>query len=203
MRLLFLLLFFAAAPLHAARTIVVFGDSLSSGYGLPAGSGWVTLLEQRLARDKFDYRVVNASLTGETTLGGRNRIEAVLKAHRPEILIVALGGNDGLRGWPLEDTRRNLAAIVAAGRAAGARVLIVGMQIPPNYGPDYARGFSRVFTEVARQQNAALVPFMLAGFAEQTAMFQADGIHPSEAAQGIMLDNIYPRLRKLLKRAPG
>jgi acyl-CoA thioesterase-1 len=192
-----------AAPAHAARpTIVVFGDSLSAGYGLPQGSGWVDLLAQRLQRDRLDYDVVNASISGETTAGGRGRIGAVLDAHKPAVVVVELGANDGLRGATVDSTRANLAAIVEACRKAGARVLVVGMRIPPNYGPVYTRRFEAVFAEVARQQNAPLVPFLLDGFAEDRAMFQADGFHPVAAAQPRMLENVYRRLRGLLLPRP-
>ncbi|HEX7811854.1 MAG TPA: arylesterase, partial [Burkholderiales bacterium] len=160
------------------------------------------LLEQRLRREKLDYDVVNASISGETTFGGRNRINSVLQEHSPAVVIVELGANDGLRGGAVETTRANLIAIVTACHKAGARVLLVGMRIPPNYGPVYTRRFEAMFAEVARQQNAALVPFMLEGFAEKREMFQADGIHPSAEAQPRVLDNIYKRLRALLLPRP-
>jgi len=198
LRFLLLLVLTAVAPAHAARTILVFGDSLSAGYGLPQGSGWVSLLEQRLTRDRLDYTVVNASMSGETTLGGRNRIVAALAEHQPALVIVQLGGNDGLRGNSIEQTRRNLIAIVEASRKAGAKVLLVGMRIPPNYGQVYRRRFEALFAEVARQQNASLVPFMLQGFADKREWFQSDGIHPAVEAQPRILDNIYRRLRALL-----
>lgn len=192
----------AAAPARAAQSIVVFGDSLSAGYGLPQGAGWVSLLEQRLRREKLDYAVVNASISGETTFGGRNRIGAVLQEHTPAVVIVELGANDGLRGSAVETTRANLIAIVAACRKAGAKVLLVGMRIPPNYGPVYTRRFEAMFAEVARQQNTSLVPFMLQGFAEKRELFQADGVHPNAEAQPRVLDNIYKRLRALLLPRP-
>jgi acyl-CoA thioesterase-1 len=198
LRFLLLLVLIAVAPAHAARTILVFGDSLSAGYGLPTGSGWVSLLEQRLKRDRLDYTVVNASISGETTLGGRTRIAAALAEHQPAVVIVQLGGNDGLRGNSIEDTRRNLIAIVEASRKAGAKVLLVGMRIPPNYGAVYTRRFEALYAEVARQQNASLVPFMLQGFADKREWFQSDGIHPAVEAQPRILDNIYRRLRALL-----
>ena len=198
LRILLLLILIAVAPVHAARTILVFGDSLSAGYGLPAGSGWVSLLEQRLKRDRLDYTIVNASISGETTLGGRNRIADALAEHKPAVVIVQLGGNDGLRGNSIEETRRNLIAIVGASRKAGAKVLLVGMRIPPNYGKVYTRRFEALFAEVARQQNASLVPFMLQGFADKPEWFQSDGIHPAVEAQPRILDNIYRRLRALL-----
>jgi len=198
LRYLLLLVLTAVAPAHAARTILVFGDSLSAGYGLATGSGWASLLEHRLKRDKLDYTVVNASISGETTLGGRNRIAAALAEHQPAVVIVQLGGNDGLRGNSIEETRRNLIAIVEASRNAGAKVLLVGMRIPPNYGQVYTRRFEALFAEVARQQNASLVPFMLQGFADKREWFQSDGIHPTAEAQPRILDNIYRRLRALL-----
>jgi acyl-CoA thioesterase-1 len=198
LRILLLLILTAVAPVHAARTILVFGDSLSAGYGLPAGSGWVSLLEQRLRRDRLAYTIVNASISGETTLGGRNRIADALAEHKPAVVIVQLGGNDGLRGNAIEETRRNLIAIVGTSRKAGAKVLLVGMRIPPNYGKVYTRRFEALFAEVARQQNASLVPFMLQGFADKPEWFQSDGIHPAVEAQPRILDNIYRRLRALL-----
>ncbi len=200
--LLFVLLVIVPAAVRAAPTILVLGDSISAGYGLAQGEGWVALLEQRLLRDNLDYRVVNASISGETTLGGLNRIPVALREHQPAVVVVALGGNDGLRGNPLEETRRNLIAIVAACRKAGAKVVVAGMRVPPNYGPVYARRFEGLFAEVARQQNASLVPFMLQGFADDRKMFQADGIHPVAAAQSRILDNVYHRLRPLLLPRP-
>ncbi len=191
-----------ASTARAASTILVLGDSISAGYGLAQGEGWVALLEQRLVRDKLDYRVVNASISGDTTLGGLNRIEEALKEHQPAVVVVALGGNDGLRGNPLDETRNNLIGIVKACRKAGAKVVIAGIRIPPNYGSIYSRRFQGLFAEVARQQNVALVPFMLSGFAEDRKMFQDDGIHPTAAAQPRILDNIYRRLRPLLLPRP-
>ncbi len=182
--------------------MLVLGDSISAGYGMAQGEGWVSLLEQRLRSDKLVYQVVNASISGETTLGGRNRIADVLAEHKPVVVIIALGGNDGLRGHPLEDIRDNLIEIVKACRKSSAKVVIAGMRIPPNYGMVYTRRFQGLFAEVARQQNASLVPFMLQGFAENRKMFQDDGIHPTSAAQGRILDNVYRRLRPLLRPYP-
>lgn len=198
LRIILLSILVCSLPAQAARTLLVLGDSLSAGYGLPQGAGWVTLLEHRLRRDKIDYNVVNASISGETTLGGRNRIESVLREHRPAVVVLQLGANDGLRGNPLEDTRRNLIAMVEACRKANARVLLVGMRIPPNYGPVYTRRFEALFAEVARQQNVTLVPFMLQGFAENRNLFQSDGIHPTAEAQPRVLENIYRRLQPML-----
>ena len=201
--LLFLLLIIApASAVRAAQIILVLGDSISAGYGLAQGEGWVALLEQRIQQDKLDYRVVNASISGETTLGGLNRISGALNEHQPAVVVVALGGNDGLRGNSLEETRHNLIAIVEACRMAGAKVVIAGMRIPPNYGQVYSRRFEGLFAEVARQQNVSLVPFLLQGFAEDRKMFQADGIHPAAIAQPRILDNVYHLLRPLLSPRP-
>ncbi|WP_119286734.1 arylesterase [Azohydromonas sediminis] len=194
----------AALPARAARpaTVLVVGDSLSAEYGLPRGRGWVALLEQRLAREKIAARVVNASISGDTTSGGRSRLPALLAEHRPTHVVIELGGNDALRGLPLAMTRDNLVAMVRAARAAGARVLLVGMQVPPNYGRRYADEFAALFGEVAKAEGAALVPFLLAGVADgpdPTALFQPDRIHPNADAQPIMLDNVWPALRALLR----
>jgi acyl-CoA thioesterase-1 len=193
----------AAGPLWAQpRVILVFGDSLSAGYGLPQGRSWVDLLQRRLAAEGLDYRVVNASISGETTLGGRNRLAAALEQHRPHTVVLELGSNDGLRGQPLNLMRDNLAAMAKASRAAGARVLIVGMRIPPNYGPKYTTEFHAAFQDVARSQRTALVPFLLDGFADQRALFQSDGIHPAEAAQTLILETVWKELRPLLTTRP-
>jgi acyl-CoA thioesterase-1 len=188
----------AAAP----ATVLVVGDSLSAEYGLRRGSGWVALLERRLASDNIDARVVNASISGDTTSGGRSRLAALLKQHKPTHVIVELGGNDALRGLPLEMTQANLSAMVQAARQAGAQVLLVGIQLPPNYGSDYGRRFASLYESVAREQKSALVPFLLKGVADipdAPRLFQADRIHPNEQAQAQMLANVWPELRKLLK----
>jgi acyl-CoA thioesterase-1 len=182
--------------------ILILGDSLSAEYGLARGRGWVALLEQRLQRDKLRWRVVNASISGETSSGGRSRLPALLAQHRPQVLVIELGGNDALRGLPLSMTRDNLSDMASRGQAAGARVLLLGMQMPPNYGRAYAEGFAALYAEVAKAQRAALVPFFLRGVADAadpTALFQPDRIHPSEAAQPKMLDNVWPALRALLR----
>ena len=179
---------------------MVFGDSLSAGYGLPREQGWVHLLEQRLHAEKLDYKVVNASISGETTLGGRNRIDAALRTHRPTIVILELGANDGLRGASPETIRGNLAAISDVSRRAKARVLLVGIRLPPNYGLPYAEKFEGVFREVSRSRKLPLVPFLLDGFSENRELFQSDGIHPSAAAQPLMLDNVWKELLPLLKK---
>jgi len=190
----------AAAEL-ARRPLLVLGDSLSAEYGLPRGSGWVALLAQRLAREKKPLQVVNASISGETSAGGRSRLPALLAQHQPAWVIIELGGNDALRGLALANTEDNLAWMVQTAQQAGARVLLVGMQVPPNYGPDYARRFAALFGSVARAHKAALVPFLLHGVGDvpdAARWFQSDRIHPNEQAQPRMLDNVWPELKKLI-----
>lgn len=182
--------------------VLVVGDSMSAEYGLKRGSGWVALLEQRVQRDKLPVRVVNASISGDTTSGGRSRLPALLKQHTPAVVVIELGGNDALRGLPLEMTEQNLRAMTQAAQKAGAQVLLVGMQVPPNYGASYTQRFSQAFEQVARTEKAALVPFLLKGVADTSdplKWFQSDRIHPNEAAQPTMLDNVWPTLRRLIK----
>ncbi len=193
-----MLLFLAAGSAAAAPVILVFGDSLAAAYGIPNQSGWVELLQQRLAREKWHYSVVNASQSGETTAGGRTRINQTLAAQRPAIVILELGANDGLRGLPLEASRANLAAMLQACRDAQARVLLVGMRIPPNYGPRYTRQFEENYRELARQFRVPLLPFLLEGIAENREMFQPDGLHPTAAAQQAVLENVWRELKPLL-----
>jgi acyl-CoA thioesterase-1 len=192
-----LLVLFGAARAQPP-VILVFGDSLSAGYGLPQGKGWVDLLRQRLQQNNSPYQVVNASISGETTLGGRSRLASVLAAHRPQVVILELGGNDALRGQSLSTVRENLVRMVRAAQAAKARVLLVGMRIPPNYGPDYTKKFQAIYGEVARQTKAEVVPFLMEGFADQREMFQSDGVHPAVQAQGQMLENVWAKLGKML-----
>jgi len=183
-------------------TLLVVGDSLSAEYGIARGSGWVALLEQRLAREKIAARVVNASISGDTTSGGRSRLPALLAQHHPTHVLIELGGNDALRGLPLSMTRDNLAAMVKASREAGAKVLLLGMQVPPNYGRKYGEEFAALFGSVARTGGAALVPFFLEGVANAPnaeAMFQSDRIHPVADAQPVMLANVWPVLAPLLR----
>ena len=192
----------ARAAAGAGPTILVVGDSLSAEYGLKRGSGWVRLMEQRLASEKIPTRVVNASISGDTTSGGRSRLPALLSQHKPGVVIIELGGNDALRGLPLDMTEGNLRAMTQAAQKAGARVLLVGMQVPPNYGSDYAAKFSGLFAKVAKDRKAALVPFLLKGVGDTedaTRLFQADRIHPNEQAHPLMLANVWPELGKLLK----
>jgi len=190
----------AGAPL-----ILVVGDSLSAEYGLARGRGWVALLEQRLARERIVARVVNASVSGDTTSGGRSRLPALLAQHKATHVLIELGGNDALRGLPLAMTRDNLTAMARAAKASGARVVLLGMQVPPNYGRAYGDEFARLFATVARAEGAALVPFLLKGVADvpdSETLFQADRIHPSEAAHPIMLGNVWPVLAPLLRGTP-
>lgn len=191
----------SAASGTTPPVILVVGDSLSAEYGLARGSGWVALLQQRLAKENVAAKVVNASISGETTAGGRSRLPALLEEHRPAIVILELGGNDALRGLPIETTRANLLAMTQAAKAAGARVLIVGMQVPPNYGRRYSEQFAAIFPEVAKAEGTALVPFLLEGVSDApnaAELFQADRIHPLAKAQPQMLANVWPVLRKML-----
>jgi len=192
-------------PVLAASppVIVVVGDSLSAEYGLQRGSGWVALLQQRLKQEKVPASVVNASISGDTSSGGRSRLPALLARHRPAVVVIELGGNDALRGLPLTMTRENLAAMARTARQAGAKVLLVGMEMPPNYGAKHARDFRDLFASVAKTEKTALVPFLLKGVAdgpEPLKLFQADRIHPNESAHPVMLANVWPALRPLLPR---
>ncbi|MDB5873891.1 MAG: arylesterase [Ramlibacter sp.] len=192
----------AAAP----GVILVVGDSISAEYGLKRGTGWVALLEKRLAAQKSPVKVVNASISGDTTSGGRSRLPALLAQHKPSIVVLELGGNDALRGLPLGMTQDNLAQMTQAAQKAGAKVLLVGIQVPPNYGSDYANRFAGLFEVVAKANKAAVVPFMFKGVADgpdPTKMFQADRIHPREEAHPLILDNVWPELKKLLGASAG
>ncbi len=177
------------------------GDSLSAEYGLKRGSGWVALMEQRLAQEKVGAKVINASISGDTTSGGRSRLEALLRLHQPGLVVIELGGNDALRGLPLQMTQDNLHAMTVAAQSAGAKVLLIGMQVPPNYGQEYANRFAATFAAVAKANKAALVPFMLKDVVDGTdaqRLFQNDRIHPSEAAHPIILNNVWPTIKKLI-----
>jgi acyl-CoA thioesterase-1 len=185
----------------APPTILVLGDSISAGYGIEVEQGWVALLDKRLRSQGYGYRVVNASVSGETTTGGLTRLPRALALHRPRIVILELGGNDGLRGLPLETSRRNLERMVELSRKAGAAVLLVGMKIPPNYGPRYTKGFERVYAEIARREKTPFVPFLLDRVALNPDLMQADGIHPNEKGQPLLLDNLWPQLTRLLRKA--
>jgi acyl-CoA thioesterase I len=186
----------AAAP---QRSILIFGDSLSAAYGIAQARGWVALLGERLKREHPDYSVVNASISGETTSGGVARIRKSLQQHKPAVVILELGANDGLRGLPVAQMKQNLGAMIEQSQRAGARVLLVGMKLPPNYGPDYTQAFAAAFGELAGRHRTALVPFLLEDFAEKPELFQPDRIHPAEAAQPLMLERVWQALRPLLK----
>lgn len=190
---------FAMTAYSASKTIVVLGDSLSAEYGLERGHGWVSLLQQRLVTEKIPANIVNASISGETTSGGRARLQSLLNKHKPDVVIIELGANDALRGLSLGATQDNLEAMVKSAANAHAKILLVGMQIPPNYGADYTKRFTALFPKVAKQSRTALVPFMLKGVAEKPELFQADRIHPNETAHPIILDNIWPYLKPLLR----
>ena len=185
------------------KTLLVVGDSLSAEFGLARGTGWVALLQQRLSERRIPVTVVNASISGDTTAGGRARLPALLKAHRPAIVVIELGGNDALRGLALTATTGNLTAMTQAAQAAGARVVLAGMQMPPNYGADYGRQFAELFAQVAQAQHAALIPFLLTGVADRPdalTLFQSDGIHPLAAAHPTILNNVWATLEPLLPK---
>ena len=192
----------AQTPSPAAGPVLIVGDSLSAEYGLQRGTGWVPLLVKQLALEKKSVKVVNASISGDTTSGGRSRLAPLLATHKPSVVVIELGGNDALRGLPLDMTEKNITAITQASKKAGAKVLIVGMQVPPNYGGAYGATFAGLFAEVAKAEKVALVPFFLKGIADvadSESRFQADRIHPNGAQQAAMLANVWPELRKLLK----
>lgn len=182
----------------AQDTILVLGDSLSAGYGIPREVGWVALLEERLSAEGYGYQVVNASISGDTTRGGLARLPRALDVHAPEIVIIALGGNDGLRGIPVDVTRDNLSRMAERIREAGARALIAGVLLPPNYGPEYTERFRRLFLEVGETEAVPVLPFILEGVAEDPALMQDDGIHPNEAGQPVILENVWEVLVPLL-----
>jgi acyl-CoA thioesterase-1 len=193
-----------AAPSSAAteQRILIVGDSLSAEYGLARGTGWVALLQKQLEQEKPGVQVINASISGDTTSGGRSRLPALLQRHKPTHVVIELGGNDALRGLPMSMTQGNLLDMTKQAQAAGAQVLLLGMQMPPNYGPEMARQFEAAYAQVAKSQKAALVPFFLKGIgddAEPLKWFQSDRIHPNEAAQPRMLANVWPTLKKQLK----
>lgn len=183
----------------AERTLLVFGDSLSAAYGLSVQQGWVHLLGERIAGMRLGWRVVNASVSGETTAGGLRRLPADLARHKPDLVLIELGANDALRGQPVNGMRSNLEAMVRLCRDANAQPVLVGIMIPPNYGIDYAAEFSNAYSAVAKRDKAPLVPFLLRGLAERRDYFQADQVHPTAAAQPIMLDNVWPVIEPLLK----
>ncbi|MEE8255093.1 MAG: arylesterase [Nitrosomonadaceae bacterium] len=186
-------------PPTVLTTVMIYGDSLSSGYGLPQKSGWANLLKKRLQTQSSVYQVINVSISGETALGGRNRIEQTLKAHHPNIVIVELGINDGLRGLPIKSIHDNLEAIVEACQRNKAAILLVGMRLPPNYGTAYTQKFRDIYPQIAQRHKIKLVPFLLEGFGDKLEYFQADRVHPNERAQGIILKNVWKDLHKMIK----
>jgi acyl-CoA thioesterase-1 len=199
-RIALILALAATSAAASARTILVFGDSLSAGYGLAQTQSWPSLLEKRLRDEGFDYRVANVSISGETTTGGVGRIEGALKAHQPEVVVLELGANDGLRGQSIDAIKRNLDTMIEASRRVKADVLLVGMRLPPNYGTSYTEKFQQAYAELARTRKTGFVPFLFEGFAEDPRFFQADRVHPTKEAQSAMLDTVWRGLKPLLKR---
>ncbi len=181
------------------KNILIFGDSLSAGYGIAREQGWPALLGQKLAAGKLPYAVTNVSISGETTAGGRTRLAAALRQHQPAVVIIALGANDGLRGLPLAAMRSNLVQMIRTARKQKVKVLLIGMQLPPNYGTDYTAGFARTFSEIAKQEKVPLLPFLLAPIAAQRDAFQADNLHPTANAQAALLGHVWPALLPLLR----
>ncbi len=191
----------ASASAHAeAPVILVFGDSISAGYGLPLEQGWVELLKTRLKSQGYVYQVVNASVSGETTAGGLARLPRALEIHHPRIVILELGGNDGLRGLPIAQMRANLSQMANLSTAAGAKVLLLGMRMPPNYGPEYTKQFAVAFSDLAAEKSLPLVPFLLTNIALSPELLQSDDIHPNAQGQPTLLDNVWPALKPLLRK---
>jgi len=195
---LLLLLLTAASAYSAPKNLLVLGDSLSAEYGLQRGSGWSQLLQARLRQHKLEATVFNASISGDTTIGGKNRLQALLEQHKPDVVLIELGSNDALRGLPLNATRDNLQAMIDMAAKARARVLLIGMQVPPNYGPDYTRRFAAVFDDLSKKNKLPLVPFFMEGIATDMNLYQADRLHPNEQAQPRLLNNVWPHLKPLL-----
>lgn len=190
----------ANAKQTSPQTIVVFGDSLSSAYGIPQDDGWLALLQQRLNAQKLNYQVVNASISGETTSGGLSRFANMLKLQKPNFVLIELGGNDGLRGLNASETHNNLETMIQQAKKSKAKVLLIGMKIPPNYGLKYSRQFSENYRTLAKKHGTALVPFLLEGVAGNPDLIQADGLHPTAAAQAKILENVWPELNKILRK---
>jgi acyl-CoA thioesterase-1 len=197
---MFMLVSGAAAETPAPPTLLVFGDSISAGYGIRVDQGWVALLQAKLNREGYGYQVVNASISGETTAGGLARLPRALALHHPQLVIIELGGNDGLRALPIAQMRENLARMCALSKASGARILLLGMRIPPNYGLEYTEQFRMVFADLARTDKLALVPFLLNDIALNPDLMQADGFHPNVQGQPKLLDNVWPELQGLIHR---
>ena len=198
---LFITVFLVSFPVTAkGKTIMILGDSLSAAYGIPVQSGWVSLLEQRLVRQDYSFKVVNASISGETTLGAKSRLPDLLKKHQPEIVIVELGGNDGLRGFALPEIEQNLIEIIRQIKQQESQVLVIPMQLPPNYGEAYNKRFRSLYERVANNMNVHLSRFILEDIAQHSELMQDDGIHPVEMAQAKMLENIWPSLKLILNK---
>lgn len=188
------------AAYSASKTILVLGDSLSAEYGLSRGAGWVALLDSRLKKENMTAEIVNASISGETTSGGRARLPGLLSKHRPDLIVIELGANDGLRGLAISSTEDNLRTMIQASKKQNAAVLLVGMQIPPNYGGEYTRRFSAMYPKLAKEYKVSLVPFLLEDLVDKPQMFQADRIHPTAEAQPLMLNSVWPHLKPLLRK---
>lgn len=182
----------------AGGTILIFGDSISAAYGMDREQGWVHLLTERLATQELDYQVINASVSGETTGGGLVRLPKTLHIHQPDLVIIELGGNDGLRGYPIDKIRDNLMAIVDTARKSGADILLVGMVLPPNYGARYTKAFENLFSEVAKRFSVPFLPYLLQGTSTDDSLIQRDGIHPTPEAQGLLLENLWPKIETIL-----
>lgn len=198
--LLFAMLSIAATSAYSAsKTVLVLGDSLSAEYGLVRGTGWVALLEARLKSQSIDAAVVNASISGETSSGGKARLPTLLNKHNPSIVVIELGANDGLRGLQIDASKSNLHSMIVASQKTKAKVILVGMRLPPNYGSAYTENFFSMYAKLAKKTGAALVPFLFEGVEDNPTLFQSDRIHPTAAAQPTMLDNVWPHLRPLLK----
>jgi acyl-CoA thioesterase-1 len=189
----------AAAPASAPRTVLVMGDSLSAAYGLAPEQGWVALTADRIAAEKPGWALVNASISGETSAGGASRMAGELARHRPQVVVIELGANDGLRGLPLEQTRGNLERMIVAAQASGARVLLIGMRLPPNFGLPYTQGFEAIYRSLSEAHGTALLPFLLEPIAADLEAFQADTIHPVAKVQPLLRDHVWPSLAPLLK----
>jgi acyl-CoA thioesterase-1 len=189
----------SASAYSAPKTVLVLGDSLSAEYGIARGSGWVALLEQKLKQQKIDARIVNASISGETTSGGRTRLPALLQQHKPNLVVLELGANDGLRGLPVNAAEDNLRSMIALAQKNRAKVLLVGMRMPPNYGRAYTERFAGMYKELSSELKVPLVPFMLDGVAQESANFQADRMHPLATAHPVILNNIWPQFAPLIK----
>lgn len=196
----FLTLAASGSAYSAPKTVLVVGDSLSAEYGLARGAGWVPLLERKLKAEKIPAKVVNASISGETTIGGRTRLPALLDQHKPGIVVLELGANDGLRGLPVASAESNLRAMIEMAQKNDAQVLLVGMRMPPNYGRAYTERFSDMYKKLSLETRSPLVPFMLDGVADKPGLFQADRLHPTAAAQPLILNNIWPQLSALMKK---